>query len=67
MTDELDAYFFHTAEAELAKARIFAEQGRKAKAQEAIREAKYWAIKCKAEDTKKLQDSIIALDHELHL
>ena len=67
MTDELEAYFFHTAEAELVKARIWAEQGRKARAQEAIREAKYWAIKCNAEDTKKLQDSIIALDYELHL
>ena len=68
MTDEaLDSYFFHTAETELARARMFADQGRKARAQEALREAKYWAIKCDAENTKALQDSIIALDYELSL
>ena len=67
MTDELDDYFYHTAEAELAKARIWADQGRKARAQEALREAKYWVIKCNPENTKKLTDSIIALDYELHL
>ena len=63
---DLEDYFFFTAETELAKARIFAGQGRKARAQEALREAKYWAIKCNAENTKALQDSIIALDYELN-
>ena len=67
MTDpDLEDYFFFTAETELAKARIFAGQGRKARAQEALREAKYWAIKCNAKNTKALQDSIIALDYELN-
>lgn len=66
MTEELESYFFYTAEAELAKARILAANGRKARAQEALREAKYWAIKCNAKDTKALQDAIISLDYELH-
>lgn len=64
--DALQAYFLETAEAELANARRYAGQKRRAKAQEALREAKYWAIKCQPVDTKRLQDDITLLDYELN-
>ena len=64
--DALQTYFLETAEAELANAKWYASQKRRAKAQEALREAKYWAIKCWPADTKRLQDSIAVLDYELN-
>ena len=65
MTD-FELYFAETAEAEYEKALEFKAQGRRAKAQVAIREAKYWAIKCPAESILDLGDRIIKLENQLY-
>lgn len=65
MTD-YELYFSQVAEAELSKAEALARQGRKAGAQLALREARYWAIKCPAESTLSLADRITILENKLY-
>ena len=65
MTD-YEIYFAEVAEAELAKAETLAKQGRKAGAQLALREARYWAIKCPAESILSLGDRITILENKLY-
>lgn len=63
---EFELYFAETAEAELKKAEALAKQGRRAGAQHALREAKYWAIKCPAEGVLGLGDRITILENQLY-
>lgn len=65
MTD-YESYFAEVAETELAKAEALAKQGRRAGAQHALREAKYWAIKCPAESILNLGDRITILENKLY-
>jgi len=56
-------YFLETATAELAAARACLSQKRIARAQEHIREAKYWAIKVPAEFTQgSFQNNLVELE-----
>ena len=56
-----------TAEAEYEKARALATQNRKAKAQEHLREAKYWMAKCNEDEILGLKNSIMLLERKLAL
>jgi len=56
-------YFLETAIAELAAARACLSQKRIARAQEHIREAKYWSFKVPAEFTQgSFQNNLIELE-----
>ena len=56
-------YFLETAMAELAAARTCLSQNRFARAQEHIREAKYWSFKVSAEFTQgSFQNNLVELE-----
>lgn len=57
-------YFLETAIAELAAARACLNQNRFARAQEHIREAKYWSFKVPAEFTQgSFQNNLVELEN----
>lgn len=66
MTDELYEYYRTSTEAEVEMAEAYQSQGRKAKAQEALQQARFWFMKCKFEDLSPLQNRITKLENTLY-
>ena len=66
MTDPLYEYYRTTAEAEVEMAEAYQSQGRKAKAQEALQQARYWFMKCRFKDLSPLQNRITNLENTLY-
>jgi hypothetical protein len=59
-------YFAETAEAKVIRAEALVKEGRRAKAQEVLTEARYWAMKCSAESILGLGDRITILEKQLY-
>ena len=65
MTD-LEVYFVETTRNQVELAEKFYLQNRKAAAQEALREARYWAFKCVPESLFDISDRITKLENQLY-
>ena len=66
MTDDLYDYYRTSTEAELDMAEAYLAQGRKARAQEAFQQSRYWFMKCKMGDLSLLQNRITNLENTLY-
>lgn len=66
MKDPLRGYYRTSAEAEVEMAEAYQSQGRKAKAQEAFQQARYWLMKCDLDDLHPLQNRITKLENTLY-
>ena len=66
MIDDLHDYYRISTEAEVEMAEAYQSQGRKAKAQEALRQARFWFMKCKMDDLSPLQNRITKLENTLY-
>ena len=66
MIDDLYDYYRISTEAEVEMAEAYLSQGRKAKAQEAFQQARYWFMKCRFEDLSPLQKRITKLENTLY-
>lgn len=66
MNDPLRDYYRTSAEAEVEMAEAYQSQGRKAKAQEAFQQARYWFMKCNCDDLHPLQNRITNLAKTLY-
>ena len=66
MTDDLYDYYRTSTEVEVEMAEAYQSQGRKAKAQEALRQARFWFMKCKMGDLSPLQNRITKLENTLY-
>ena len=66
MNDPLRDYYRTSAEAEVEMAEAYQSQGRKAKAQEAFQQARYWFMKCDFDDLHPLQNRITNLAKTLY-
>ena len=66
MIDDLYDYYRTSTEAEVEMAEAYQAQGRKARAQEALRQARFWFMKCKMDDLSPLQNRITKLENTLY-
>jgi len=66
MTQDLYEYYRTATEAELDMAEAYLAQGRKAKAQEAFQQSRYWFMKCRMDDLSPLQNRITNLENTLY-
>jgi hypothetical protein len=66
MNDPLRDYYRTATEAEVEMAEAYQSQGRKARAQEALQEARFWFMKCNCDDLRPLQNRITNLEKTLY-
>ena len=66
MSEELSEYYRLATESELQMAEAYLTQKRKAAAQEALLEARFWFMKCRGEDLQPLQNRITNLEKTLY-
>jgi len=66
MIDDLYDYYRTSTEAEVEMAEAYFSQGRRAKAQEALQQARFWFMKCKMDDLSPLQNRITKLENTLY-
>ena len=64
--NDREIYFQETAQSYYQKAYALQQANRKAAAQEALLEARYWAFKCPAESILKLENDITNLENKLY-
>ena len=64
--NDREVYFHETAQSFYQKACALQRVNRKAAAQEALLEARYWAFKCPAESILKLQNNTTNLENKLY-
>ena len=63
---DLDIYYQETAIGYYEQAVKFKSQNRRAAAQEALQQARFWAFKCPAESILKLENNITNLELGLY-
>ena len=66
MTNDLYDYYRTSTEAEVEMAEAYQSQGRRARAQEALQQARYWFMKCRMNDLSSLQNRITNLENTLY-
>tara|TARA_R110001592_G_scaffold23349_1_gene91655 strand:- start:804 stop:1016 length:213 start_codon:yes stop_codon:yes gene_type:complete len=66
LEDTLHVYFAETATSYYETALSLSAEHRKAAAQEALLQARYWAFKCPAESILKLENDITNLERKLY-
>jgi len=67
MNEGPEIYYRSTAEDALYRARCYVDQGRKARAQEALMDAKFWAKKCKGDYAPALMAEIESFQRSVYL